>query len=283
MTAERIFVAGATGVIGRRVVRRLVESGHHVVGTTRTQAGEKRIAALGARPVRVDAYDAEGMNAAVAEARPDVVIHQLTDLSDYDLAANGRIRREGTANLMAAAAAAGAGRIIAQSIAWAYAPTRGPAGEDAALDLSDETRRDTVTAVQALEHAVLAAPAGIVLRYGMLYGPDTWFTPQGRQAQAARAHALVADDSVTSFIHVDDAAQAAVQALAWPAGPVNVVDDDPAPASDWVPNFCRFVGAPEPEYRPARAAWACGASNARARSRDWAPRHPTWRDNWGSS
>jgi nucleoside-diphosphate-sugar epimerase len=214
--------------------------------------------------------------------RPDVVVHQLTDLREQDSGANARLRREGTANLIAAAIDAGVGRVVAQSIAWAYAPTEEPAVEDMPLDLSSTgARLTTVSAVDALETAVLTGPNGVVLRYGMLYGPGTWFTRTGSQARAARDGRVTADRSATSFVHVEDAAAAAVDAIEWPSGAVNIVDDEPARALDWVPDFCRFAGAPPPRVTPGRVPWATGAANTLARSLGWVPRHPTWRGNWG--
>jgi nucleoside-diphosphate-sugar epimerase len=280
--SARVFVAGATGVLGRRVVRALVRSGYDVTGLTRSPDRAGTLVALGATAVVADAYDREQLTAAVEHARPDVIIHQLTDLSRHDSAANARLRRTGTANLVAAARACSVERVVAQSIAWAYAPTGGPADETVPLDVaSAEPRRTTVAAIEFLEAAVRTIPDSVVLRYGMLYGPDTWFTRDGSQAAAARAGRLPADDAVTSFVHVDDAAAAAVQALAWPAMTVNIVDDEPAPASAWVPDFCDFLAAPRPVREPGGAPWASGASNELARRTGWVPTYPSWRGNWG--
>ena len=286
-----VVVAGATGVIGRRVVAMLHGQGHRVTGLTRTADKAPQLAALGAQPAVADAYDADALADALANAAPDVVIHQLTDLENADSAANARLRREGTANLVAASRAAGVRRMVAQSIAWAYAPadaavpgpTHEPADELTPLDLNAaEPRVTIVDAVAALEDAVSGMPMGVVLRYGMLYGPDTWFQPGGPRADAAAEGRLAADRSVTSFLHVDDAAAAAVQALGWAPGTYNVVDDEPAMGIEWVPDFCRFLGLPAPEPSQARAAWASGATNRLARNQGWAPLHPTWRGTWGA-
>jgi nucleoside-diphosphate-sugar epimerase len=286
-----VVVAGATGVIGRRVVAMLHGQGHRVTGLTRSAAKAPQLAALGAEPAVADAYDADALAGALANAAPDVVIHQLTDLEKADLAANARLRREGTANLVAASRAAGVRRMVAQSIAWAYAPadaalpgpTHGPADESTPLDLTAaEPRATTVEAVATLEEAVSGMPEGVVLRYGMLYGPDTWFQPGGPRAGAAAEGRLAADRAVTSFLHVDDAAAAAVQALGWAPGTYNVVDDEPAMGIQWVPDFCRFLGLSSPEPSQEGAAWASGATSRLARSQNWAPLHPTWRGNWGA-
>ncbi|MGE0029274.1 MAG: NAD-dependent epimerase/dehydratase family protein [Thermoleophilia bacterium] len=273
-----VFLAGATGVIGRRLIPLLVAAGHPVTAMTRRADRAEPLRALGAEPVVVDVFDRGALHAAMAAARPAVVIHQLTDLAAYDLDANARMRAEGTRNLVDAARAAGARRIVAQSVAWCYAPGDGPADEATPLDVdADGPRRATVRGVAALEQAVQALPEWVVLRYGMFIGPGTWFVPDGARAADARAGRLTATGDVTSFVHVDDAAAATVQALGWPGGAVNVCDDDPVAGHVWVPAFCAAVGAPPPPVEDDRAPWARGADNGRARALGWAPRH-TWRE-----
>ena len=220
----RIFLAGAAGVIGRRLTPLLVLLGHEVTGTTRSAAKAGSIEAMCARPAVVDAFDAEALTRAVVAARPEVVIHQLTDLPDrYDpqqlsaaLDANARLRIAGTRNLMAAAKAAGVRRVIAQSIAFAYAPGPEPHHEDDPLDLAPEGMINrTAQGVAALEWVVLRTPPaeGIVLRYGRLYGPGTWSeVPSGK-----------------SPLHVDAAAHAALLALTrGSSGIYNIAEDDGA-------------------------------------------------------
>jgi nucleoside-diphosphate-sugar epimerase len=280
-----VFVAGATGVIGRRVVALLVERGDTVTAMTRRPDAAERLRSLGAKPVVANAYDGAGLRAVMEHDRPDVVMHQLTDLSASDTAANAALRTEGTRNLVDAARAAGVARMVAQSVAWAYEPGEAPADESVALDVgADEPRRTTVLGVAALEDAVREMPEWVVLRYGLLYGPDTWFAPDGARADDARAGRLVADAAVTSFVHVDDAANAAVAALAWPSGNVNVCDDELAAGTAWVPVFCAAVGAPAPPVDPSgRPPWARGASNGRARrALGWEPRYPSWRPGLGA-
>lgn len=205
--ATRILLAGASGVVGRRLLPLLRDAGHEVFGTTRSPANAERLRALGAEPVVVDVFDAAALSRAVANARPEVVIHQLTDLPDRldpgqmaeAIPRNARIRDEGTRNLIAAARAAGARRLIAQSIAWLYAPGPEPHGEDDPLQPPEGARAVTVGGVLALERQVQGASplVGIVLRYGQFYGPDT-----GTDAPAGAAP-----------LHVDAAAYAALLAV----------------------------------------------------------------------
>jgi len=220
----RIFLAGATGVIGRRLTPLLVLMGHDVTGTTRSPDKAAQIEALSAHPVVVDVFDADALIAAMVAARPDVVIHQLTDLPSapgtpgYEEAQrrNVRLRIEGTRNLMAAAQAAGAKRAIAQSIAFVYAPGEGPRHETDPLDLNATGIRSlTVQGVIALEEATLHAPAitGLVLRYGYLYGPGTWYDKPPRPPA----------------LYIDAAAQAALLAVTrGAAGIYNIAEDDGA-------------------------------------------------------
>ncbi|MFE1551038.1 NAD-dependent epimerase/dehydratase family protein [Streptomyces sp. NPDC058718] len=269
----RVLVAGATGAVGRQLVPRLEAAGHEVVGISRR----------GPRPV--DVLDPGAVLRAVAEAAPDAVVHQLTDLGSADGAANNRVRIEGTRNLVDAARAAGVGRIVAQSISWAYAPGDAPADESVPLDRTEDLPRARIVAgVRALESTVAELPEAVVLRYGILYGPGTWYAPGGAVAAALAGEpearflgSTAADASVSSFVHVADAAEAAVRALAWPAGAYNVVDDEPAPGQDWLPVLAGALGVPAPERSEGRTPWARGAVNARARALGWAPAHPSWR------
>jgi len=280
-----VFVAGGTGVLGRRIVPLLVAQGHRVTALTRTTAGGSALIEAGAAPALADVYDLPALTRVVRTAAPDVVMHQLTDLSALDTSANARIRVVGTRNLVDAALSAGVRRVVAQSIGWAYEPGEKPAAEPTPLDLSaPEPRRTTVCGVVALEAAVRELPEWVVLRYGLLYGPGTWYAPEGLMADRARAGELVASRDVSGFVHADDAASAAVASLTWPSGAVNVCDDEPAPGADWVPVFCSAVGAPPPPRSDAeRAGWARGADNTYARDGlRWTPERASWRDGFGT-
>jgi nucleoside-diphosphate-sugar epimerase len=183
-----------------------------VTGLTRSAARAEVLRAAGVDPVVVDVVD--GLTDVVRAAEPDVVLHQLTDLTGQDRAANARVRTIGTRNLVDAARAAGSRRIVAQSVAFGHQDGPAPATEDVLL-------RAELAGVPDLESAVAELPEWVVLRYGLFYGPDSGYFPDGGIAERARADELVADESVTSFVHIDDAAAAAVAAFDWPSGPVN--------------------------------------------------------------
>jgi nucleoside-diphosphate-sugar epimerase len=223
----RVFLAGASGAIGRGLAALLVRAGHQVTGTTRNADKAGALRALGADPVVVDVFDTAKLSELVAAARPDAIVHQLTDLPfapgtpryEEGIKRNARLRIEGTRNLIAAARAACVARMVAQSIAFVYAPGAGARVETDPLAAgAPGLLGRTVEAVQALENGVLALPEGIVLRYAFLYGPGTWFVDgPGR----------------TPAVHVDAAAQAALLALSkGKPGVYNVGEDDPGLSSE---------------------------------------------------
>ncbi|MEE6257252.1 NAD-dependent epimerase/dehydratase family protein [Plantactinospora sonchi] len=273
---SRILVAGASGLLGSAVVRALVAAGHEVHGTTRRADRLPLIERLGGRGIVMDALDRASVDAALAVAAPNIVIHELTDLAGFDFAANNRLRVEGTANLVGSMLAHGVPRLVAQSISWAYRPGPTTAGEQEPFATVPETGAPAFEAVEILEREVARVPHGVALRYGLLYGPGTWYAPDGEQTARARRGRIEATTAWTSWVHVDDAVEATVLALDWPPGPVNIVDDDPAQVDDWGPRYAHaagYRGTPTISSRaPGRAA-----SNALARSLGWLPRHPTWR------
>jgi nucleoside-diphosphate-sugar epimerase len=219
----RVFLAGASGAVGRRLVPLLLRAGHEVTGTTRSAETGQELERAGVKPAVLDVFDPQAVTAAMRAARPEVVIHQLTDLPrEFDetrIAAsyprNARIRTEGTRNLVAAAQAASARRFIVQSIAFAYPPGGEPHPETDPLNLADPARAVTVKGAADMEQQVLRGPSidGVVLRYGLLYGPGTWYETAGRKPA----------------LHVDAAAQAALLAVTRGVpGVYNIADDDGA-------------------------------------------------------
>jgi nucleoside-diphosphate-sugar epimerase len=305
----RVFVAGATGVIGRRLVPQLTQAGHEVVGMTRSEERAQALREQGAEAVVCDAFDADGLENAVRDARPEVVIHQLTDIPkainpkkmEEQFATNDRLRTEGTRNLARAARAAGARRLIAQSIAFAYAPGPTLRGETDPLFLdAPQPWKRSVEAVHALERETLETEGveGIVLRYGYFYGPGSAYAPGGSAAEMVgkRGFPVVGGGSaVYSFIHVDDAAAATVAALSGgSAGIYNVVDDEPAPVHDWLPAYAEAIDAAPPRRVPKFIARLVagrlavymmtemqGATNEKAkRELGWSPRWSSWRQGF---
>ena len=307
----RVFVAGATGAIGRQLVPRLVAAGHEVTGITRSESKQAMLAELGAVPVVADALDPEQVADAVGSARPEVIVHQLTAIPatldmrhfDRDFALTNRLRTEGTDHLLSAARAIGVDRFVAQSYgAWPYARTGGPVkSEEDPLDPTPaRAMRESLAAIRDLETAVLGADwtEGIVLRYGAFYGPATSMAPGTEQVELVRRRKfpLVGDGGgVWSFIHVADAAEATVAAIEHGSrGVYNVVDDDPAPVAEWLPALAQELGAKKPVRVPrfigrlfAGEAGVVmmteirGASNAKAkRELAWHPAHTSWRQGF---
>ncbi len=309
----KVLVAGATGALGTRLVPLLVAAGHEVVGMTRSPAKRELIRGLGAAPVVADALDPRAVAAAVAAAEPEVIVHQLTALSGVDMrrfdrafAATNRLRTEGTDHLLAAGQAVGVRRFVAQSYAgWPFARRGGPIkSEEDPLDAAPpEPMRGTLEAIRHLEEAVTGAEwtEGIVLRYGSFYGPGTTLGPDGEHVALIRRRlfpVLGSGGGVWSFVHVADAAEATVAAVArGRRGIYNIVDDDPAPVATWLPAVAGQVGGRPPRRLPrwlgrvlaGEAATVMmtdvrGASNAKAkRELGWEPAHPTWREGLGRS
>jgi nucleoside-diphosphate-sugar epimerase len=308
----RVFVAGASGAIGRPLVPRLIAAGHEVTGMTRSEARAEEVRGAGASAAVVDVFDADALQAAMAEAAPEVVIHQLTALPERmnfrkkDLyEGTNRVRTEGTRNLIRGARAAGAGRFVSQSIAFAYRPDGGPvkSEDDPLFDDAPAPFASGVQALHEMEGLVLGTEGvdGLVLRYGFFYGPGTHYGADGtitRDARRRRVPIVGAGTGVFSFIHVDDAADATVAAVERGSpGIYNIVDDEPAPMREWVPALAEAVGAKPPRRVPAWLARLVagrqaadfalelrGASNEKAGSElGWRPAHPSWRSGFEES
>ena len=302
----KVFVAGATGALGSRLVAQLVERGHQVVGTSRSRARSRPLVAQGAEPVVLDLLDRRAVREAVVAARPDAIVHEataltgMTDLKHFDrsFAPTNRLRTDGTDALLAAARAAGVGRIVGQSYAgWPY-------GWSGALvkteqDLLDPdplpAMRETLAAIVHLERAVVGA-GGLALRYGGFYGSRD---DVQLEIVRKRRFPIVGDgDGIWSFVHLDDAAAATVLALErGDPGVFNVVDDDPAPVREWLPALADAIGEKPPRRVPvwlarllagevgvALMTEARGASNAKAKSElGWTPRFPSWRTGFAAA
>jgi 2-alkyl-3-oxoalkanoate reductase len=306
----KVFVAGASGAIGRPAVRELVAAGHEVTGMTRREERMAEIHAAGATPVRCNVFSSQEVEKALHQAEPEVVVHLLTALpprldyraKDDPLAPTNRLRSEGTRNLLAAAKAVGARRLIAESVAFFYAPEGGSVKDEGAPLFRDAPGPfgPAAAALADLERQVTTAEGieGVVLRYGWLYGPGTFFDRDGSQTEDAlkRRLPIVGKGTGTfSFLQVGDAAAATAAAVdRGDPGIYNVVDDEPAPMREWVPVFCEAIGAKKPFHVPvwlarliagsAAAATATqlrGASNDKAkRELAWQPRYASWRQGF---
>jgi 2-alkyl-3-oxoalkanoate reductase len=299
----RVFVVGASGAIGMRLVPQLLERGHEVIGTSRSPASAERVAALGAEPLALDLLDRRAVRKVVLEAEPDAIVHQATALADLrfsrsldrSFAQTNRLRREGTDTLLAAAREAGVGRFVAQSFAnFRYAREGGTVkNEDDPLDPTPvKGMRETSAAMAYLDEIVTAA-GGIALRYGSFYGAvnDGLVEPVRKR----RFPIVGSGSGVSSFVHLDDAAAATVLALEHDGPAVyNIVDDDPAPVRDWLPVLAEALGAKPPRHFPRwlaglfageavvmMGAEARGASNAEAKNGlGWTLHYPTWRQGF---
>jgi nucleoside-diphosphate-sugar epimerase len=299
----RVFVAGASGAIGTRLVSQLVDRGHEVIGTHHSPGTADRVRAAGARPVQLDLLDVDAVRRAVLDAAPDAIVHEATALADltefknFDrgFAPTNALRTQGTDALLGAASEAGVERFVTQSYASARYERRGShvKTEDAPLDSHPvPAMRESVAAMRYNDETVLAA-GGIVLRYGGFYGAEN----DGLlMAVRKRLFPIVGKgDGYTSFIHLDDAAAATVIAIERGApGIYHIVDDEPAPAREWLPVLAQVLGAKPPRRVPRWLAklfageaavmmgtTSRGASNAKAkRELGWTLRHPTWREGF---
>lgn len=306
----RVFLAGASGVIGGPLIPALLEQGHEVVGLARSDRSAERIRQSGAEAVIADVLDAESVRAAVEQSRPEIVLSHLTKLpSDLNprkmkkaYGANDLVRGRGTANLLAAARSAGARRIVVQNVCFLYEPEGGLVkSEDAPLyrDAPPYIER-TIKVHEAMEASVTGAGdiEGLVLRFGFWYGPGTSFASGGFTAGEVRKRRfpIVGDGGgLFSFCHIDDVVAASIAALSGgDSGIYNICDDDPAAVREWVPEYAKALGAPPPRRAPKWLArlivggYAAtmmtklrGASNAKAkRALGWSPIYPSWRQGF---
>jgi 2-alkyl-3-oxoalkanoate reductase len=307
----RVFVAGASGTIGRRLLPQLIGAGHEVVGSTRSPEKSAQLAELGAVPAVMDALDRESVLAAIRSANPEVIVHELTALNgvtnlrrfDEAFALTNRLRMEGLDHLLRAARAVGARRLIAQSYTgWPNERAGGPVKtEEDALDPNPlPSMRNTLAAIRYLEQTLSQSTDvdGVALRYGGFYGYGTSLGEGGEHMKLflKRRFPIIADGAgIWSFTHIDDAASATVAALEHgEPGVYNVVDDEPAPVSKWLPYLAQVLGTKPPRRLPVwlgrlvageavvlMMTEARGSSNAKAkRELGWQPRYPSWRDGF---
>jgi nucleoside-diphosphate-sugar epimerase len=305
----RVFIAGATGVIGRRLVPLLTSKGHDVIGLARSYGAGVEVEMLGAEVAKADALDFSALNRVVKDAAPDAVVHLLTAIPGKinprrmrrDFAQTNRLRTDGTRNLLSAAEQVGAKRVITQSLACIYEPNRWVAATEVPTLWRDPPRQfaPVLAALRELEERTRQAD-GLVLRLGQLYGHGTIYGSDGsfvRRVQAGKMPIIGSGDGTFSFTHVDDAASAIAAALHSDVrGALNIVDDEPAPVREWLPLLAELLEAPPPKHvaaalaRLAVGGWGIafmtelrGADNTLARRiLDWAPRYSSWRQGFAA-
>jgi nucleoside-diphosphate-sugar epimerase len=309
----RLFLAGATGAVGRRLIPLLTSAGHSVVGLTRSPEKVPLLRRLGADAVVADALDRRAIEAEVLAAGPEVIVHEMTDLKaasdlrtfDRSFAASNRLRTEGTDHLLAAAREAGVQRFLAQSFCgWPYARAGGAVKTEADPldpDPPKELSR-ALAAIRYLEGIVTqsSSPEGIVLRYGAFYGDNTGLFdgPLLEQIRRRRAPVIGSGKGWWSFVHIDDAAQATALAIERGVGGAiyNIVDDEPAPVREWLPVLAKLLAAKPPRHVPAWLARIFGGehlvammtearagSNAKAKAElGWRPDHSSWRTGFAN-
>jgi nucleoside-diphosphate-sugar epimerase len=304
----RILIAGASGALGKRLVPLLVQAGHEVIGTTRSDVKAPELRRLGARPLTVNALDRDAVRHAVADAKPEVVVHQLTAIAgkadfgnlDRYFAATNELRTTGLDYLLDAAIAAGARRFVAQSFTGWTNPRTGAALKTEQDPLDDQPVAKTTKTLAAIRHVEdtvgrATALEGVALRYGMFYGLGNAISKDGEMATMVRTRKLPivgSGEGLWSFIHIDDAATATKLAIESDVtGLYNIVDDEPATANQWLPYMARVLGAKPPMRVPA---WLVkpfvgeyivnamtanrGSSNAKAkRDLGWELAYPSWR------
>jgi nucleoside-diphosphate-sugar epimerase len=303
----RVFVAGATGAIGRPLIKRLTLGGHTTFGMVHSQSSSATLSDSGAEPVIADALNAASVSAAVAKVRPDVIINELTSLpkhytpTEMKAAAerDARVRLEGNKNLIAAAQQTGVRRFLVQSTGFWYAPGEGLADESerfaygASPAVAAGTQRYAELEAMTLGRTEFEA---VALRYGFFYGPGTWFMSDGdmgEQMRQLQVPIIANGQGVWSWVHIDDAADATVRALDCTPGPYNIVDDNPSEQHEWLPAFARYCGALDPPHVSEQQALQSagpdavyyatqlrGASNAKAkRELGFRPRPLQWLAN----
>jgi len=256
----------------------LISDGHEVVSLSRHLPSGTDRSESPVKYVTADVFDRSAIFRVLEQESPRAVLHLLTDLKQRSSAANARIREVGTRNLVEAAKAAGTSKMVAQSIAWAYEPGEEAATESTAFDFAaPQPRKTTIDGIVALEGTVGEMHEHTTLRLGTLYGAGTWYDRDGANAQIVKEGKMLATNAITNFLHIVDAASAFLKALTWPVGPVNIVDDDPAPALIWLPEYAREIGAPAPQEDAGSVSSGRAVSNRKAYDLGWMPAHRSWR------
>jgi nucleoside-diphosphate-sugar epimerase len=275
----KIFVVGATGLIGTKLTKRLLEEGYDVAGLTRSQQGKAKLEDQGVTGFIGDVFKADTVEAAVASYKPDVIINEITDLKQADMSANTRVRKEGTKNIVSAALNNDVQHIQSQSIAFVYEGGQGLATEETPLDYqATGERKVTVDGVEALEQETARIPHHVILRYGLLYGPQTWFGKDGMIYNQFIDGSVSMSNGIQSFIHIDDAVETAIQALSFEPGIYNVTDDNPVDGETWAKWYAQLLNV-NPTLNIEQAAdHERGASNKKFRQQGGKLIYSDWQE-----
>lgn len=276
---SKIFVTGATGLIGTRLVKRLKEEGHEVAGFTTSEKGKQKLQDAGVQPYVGDILKSNTIDEAIEAFKPEIIINQITDLKNVDMSANTKVRIDGSKNLMDAAIKHNVKKVIAQSIAFTYESGSGLATEETSLDYhSTGDRKITVDGVEGLEKETARIGEYVILRFGWLYGPGTWYGKDGMIYNQFIDGNVTLSDGVTSFVHIDDAVETSIQAIDFDNGIYNVADDEPVKGSDfaeWYKNQLQVD--PKITIQPAQP-FERGVTNDKFKEQGGTLIYSSWKD-----
>ncbi len=275
----KVFVTGATGLIGTKLTKRLLEEGYEVAGLTTSKKGEEKLVHAGIKAYIGNVLEYETIESSIGDFKPDIIMNEITDLKQVDMSANTKVRIEGTKNLVDAAILHGVEHIQSQSIAFAYESGHGLATEDTPLDYESKgDRKITVDGVDGLEKETARIKNYVILRYGLLYGPGTWYGKDGMIYKQFMNNEVSITEGIQSFIHIDDAIETAIQALNFDSGIYNVADDDPVKGNVWADWYANLLNVtPNINIEPA-APFERGVSNEKFKMQGGKLIYKTWKD-----
>ncbi|MFV5938804.1 NAD-dependent epimerase/dehydratase family protein [Mammaliicoccus sciuri] len=275
----KIFVTGATGLIGTKLTKRLIEEGYEVAGLTTSEKGKEKLDNAGVKAYIGNILEYDTIEKSIGDFKPDIIMNEITDLKQVDMSANTKVRIEGTRNLVEAAIKHDVPHIQSQSIAFVYEAGDTLATEETSLDYdASGDRKITVDGVEGLEKESARLNKHVILRYGLLYGPGTWYGKGGMIYNQFINGEVTMTDGVQSFIHIDDAVETAIQALNFESGIYNVADDEPVKGDDWAKWYANELNVtPTLNIEPA-APFERGVTNKKFKDQGGKLIYTTWKD-----
>lgn len=275
----KIFVTGATGLIGTKLTKRLIEEGYEVAGLTTSEKGKEKLDNAGVKAYIGNILEYDTIEKSIGDFKPDIIMNEITDLKQVDMSANTKVRIEGTKNLVEAAIKHDVPHIQSQSIAFVYEAGDTLATEETSLDYdASGDRKITVDGVEGLEKESARLNKHVILRYGLLYGPGTWYGKDGMIYNQFINGEVTMTDGVQSFIHIDDAVETAIQALNFESGIYNVADDEPVKGDDWAKWYANELNVtPTLNIEPA-APFERGVTNKKFKDQGGKLIYTTWKD-----